>query len=114
MPTCVRYLGCVALVPPVGWHTPDALALIEMLQRSLDIAPSVSDYMKRQDLVLKLFREQEKKYRLEILYPHKYLCNGESCPVRSDGRSLYYDNSHLSWFGSKFVADMFSTIFESP
>jgi hypothetical protein len=47
---------------------------------------------------------------VELLRPVDYICDAE-CPVKADGLWLYYDRTHFSVAGSKYMAHRASDVF---
>jgi SGNH domain (fused to AT3 domains) len=41
---------------------------------------------------------------LKVVDPKDALCPADSCRYKADGRSLYFDDSHLSAYGALYVA----------
>lgn len=49
---------------------------------------------------------------LRVADPKDALCPGESCLYKSNGRALYFDDSHLSAYGALYVAPALEPCFE--
>lgn len=93
----------VASVPEVGWSVPETLARLRLLHSNRDIAPTVADYLKRQQDVLALFDLMKKRYGVQVLYPHLILCANIRCAVAERGRPIYVDAQHLDYAGVKLL-----------
>jgi peptidoglycan/LPS O-acetylase OafA/YrhL len=50
---------------------------------------------------------------IEVLDPFEALCNGRDCLNVSDDLPLYYDKTHLSQWGSRYVVDYFKPEFRN-
>jgi hypothetical protein len=50
-----------------------------------------------------LLSEYSEKYGLRFIDLGLSICETEFCPVTVDGKPLYFDEHHLSSFGSNFV-----------
>jgi peptidoglycan/LPS O-acetylase OafA/YrhL len=100
----------VASAPEVGWYVPSVLALAKWFDRPLDIRPRLEDYLARQTSVFQQFREVQERYGVQVVYPHEPLCNSEYCEVSRDGKSLYYDFTHLNNAGNRVVKDIFGPV----
>ena len=46
-----------------------------------------------------------------LLMPHECLCDEQYCYGSRDGWPLYYDDDHLSEFGSRLLVPMFAQMF---
>jgi peptidoglycan/LPS O-acetylase OafA/YrhL len=103
----------VAQVPEVGLDVPSTLARARMFGASLDLEPTLADYTRRQDFVLRSFREAERQDGVDVLYPHEYLCPGGRCRVTDAGGALYFDSNHLSVHGASLLAAMLEPIFRA-
>lgn len=71
---------------------------------------SISDYHKRHKEALMLMREVRDLCGVTLLDPLPYLCNKTACPSTKNGRSLYYDEDHLSEYGNTFLVPLFEKI----
>lgn len=49
---------------------------------------------------------------VRILDPWNYLCARDKCDGIREGRSLYYDDDHLSESGNRYLVPMFSRVYE--
>jgi len=48
---------------------------------------------------------------LQTVDPFNYLCDFDSCPIKFEGESLYFDPIHISTFGAKLLEPKFNEIF---
>jgi hypothetical protein len=62
--------------------------------------------------VLDLLRDLAHRYPVGIVWPHERLCNDAGCEIARDGQVLYSDDDHLSVFGARSIAGLFTPIFD--
>jgi hypothetical protein len=73
---------------------------------------STQGYIGRNGEILKVMRDMESAYPfVKLLDPRPLLSDaaGTGFLVVEDGRSLYYDDSHLSSFGAEKVLPLFAS-----
>ena len=92
----------VSSVPEIAFHVPDTAIRVtngigKMPQTKL------ADFLKRQKYVLAAFKKLEKMDNVEIIYPHKTLCNNEVCKIMQNNSPLYKDDDHLSKIGVEMI-----------
>jgi peptidoglycan/LPS O-acetylase OafA/YrhL len=56
--------------------------------------------------VLQALRDLEGLPGVQVIYPHEALCDRVQCHALMNGKPLYYDNNHLSRYGSAQIAPM--------
>ena len=77
-----------------------------------EIGRSQSSHTKRHAYATDVF-ENEKRLHA-ILEPESILCAQDGfCITHANGKSLYYDDVHLSAFGARSVANMFAPLIPS-
>lgn len=76
-----------------------------------DISISLEQYHKRHAFAWEAQDAAAAKCGVKILDPLPYLCWDGRCHGTKDGRSLYYDDDHLSETGAALLAPMFAKIF---
>ena len=76
-----------------------------------DISISLEQYHKRHAFAWEAQDAAAAKCGVKILNPLPYLCWDGRCHGTKDGRSLYYDDDHLSETGAALLAPMFAQIF---
>lgn len=104
----------VGPVPEIGYDVPSAnhIALITGRDLNLMIAPTVAEYLRRNEEVLTNFSRLEEERSVKTVYPADFLCDDNICRVvAEDGIALYRDDNHLSTFGSKYVSGTFDHLF---
>jgi peptidoglycan/LPS O-acetylase OafA/YrhL len=93
-------------VPEVGINVPETLAKLVIRNSSLDIRPSVSTFLERQNRVMDVLGNVEKSHKVSVIYPHEWLCSESLCEILKDGYPLYFDDDHLSTHGADFLVDV--------
>ncbi|WP_416306692.1 acyltransferase family protein [Neptunicella sp. SCSIO 80796] len=68
-------------------------------------ATTTEYYVSRNRLALEKLDVLAKKYHLQKVEPFKVLCNETGCPSIINGKVLYFDDNHLSLWGSKLLVD---------
>jgi peptidoglycan/LPS O-acetylase OafA/YrhL len=106
-----RRVIVVGPVPEVDYIVPDTLAELSYRGDTRDIAPSRAGFHARERFVLATIASAQKRFGIDVIYPHTLLCNVSRCPVEAEGRPLYFDNNHLSTFGAKRLAVLFDSAF---
>lgn len=103
----------VAPVPEMPMDVPRAVsrALVLGVQRF----PSVSeaDYRARNRWALAALARAERDCAARVLDPLRLLCTEGLCRSTEGARPMYYDDDHLSEFGSRKLLPMLAPIFES-
>ena len=62
-----------------------------------------------------LFAKMKRKYpELIIINPSQSLCSDNLCPSVYSNKNLYFDDGHLSYFGSKFIGNRYLNKFGNP
>lgn len=103
----------MAQVPEVGYDVPLALAKMRLFRKSLDIRPSRVTYLERQRHVLEEVAHLVKAYGVTVVYPHELLCGPIFCEIEVNGHLLYFDDHHISNYGSRYVAQqLFDPMFK--
>ncbi|HQR33341.1 MAG TPA: acyltransferase family protein [Blastocatellia bacterium] len=97
----------VAPIPEIGWDVPSVLALENWQQRKIHSAPSLSEFLDRNQFSLKLLQELQHRYNFELIYPHQVLCDQATCRAILDSQPLYCDDDHLSNFGKSLLVPAF-------
>jgi len=94
-------------VPEVGWDVPMYAAKSVIYSGSkVDVSTSYKQYLKRNEKTFAAFDAIGAHVNLKRVYPHKVFCNTylqERCVATLNGRSLYYDDDHLSNYGAKML-----------
>jgi hypothetical protein len=102
----------MAQVPEVGYHVRVALAKMRLFGKSFDIRPRRGTYLERQSQVLEEIAHVVKEYGVTVVYPHELLCGPIFCEIKVNGHLLYFDDDHVSNYGSRYVAQLFDPMFK--
>ena len=96
--------------PEIGHPVPDMLAKIKLLHSKLDIAPSLRDYMTRQEFVFATADRMKKTYGISVVDPSVVLCTTDKCVLEIAGKPLYRDYHHLSDFGAMQLVPLLAPV----
>jgi peptidoglycan/LPS O-acetylase OafA/YrhL len=103
----------VGPVPEVGYNVPRYFYLRSLgFAEGLDIAPTLAEFDRRQAFVLATLNDLARRYPVGTIWPHELLCNDTGCAIARDGKLLYSDDDHLSVFGARSIAGLFTPVFE--
>jgi len=107
-----RKVYAVLPVPEFEVDIPKHLARTLLLHgKAEDITIPMGDYYERNKVVLSMLKEAEINLGVTLLDPIPYLCNDDKCYGSEDEFPLYFDQDHLSEFGSKKLNPLFENIF---
>ena len=107
-----RRVWIVGPVPEIEYNVPKALFVQALgVYRDLPIRPEFQEFRDRQRFVMTLFDKVSKQFSVNVVWPHKALCTSALCDIERDGKSLYFDNNHLSDFGAKSISAIYEPIF---
>ena len=71
-------------------------------------------YPERATYVNRIFENLRKKYGVILLDPLPYLCDADGkCRIAYQGKSVYFDDDHLSASGSLLLTEMLRPAFET-
>lgn len=94
----------IAPVPNPGYSVPQAAARRSMLDPSVSIEFSTSEYVEKTASVFEQIAKLRTEFpALEILDPSKILCT-DKCAMVIDGHPVLFDDNHLSRHGAAIVA----------
>lgn len=109
--TADRELYILDPIPEMGINVPQTLIKNKMFEKNnLDVSINLSDYEKRHAAAQLLHKEIARHCGATILDPTPYLCNKGKCWGSINGRSLYYDDDHLSEYGNRLLVPLFAQI----
>jgi hypothetical protein len=110
-----RNVVVVAPIPEIGYNVPSTNFMASRTGRDINklIAPTLDEYLARNQRALDVIEFLKGKYGIQIVEPWKILCASGICRVAIDNIPLYNDNHHLSVFGSELVTPVFEPLFES-
>lgn len=108
-----RTVYVVRPIPEIGVHVPNTLSRNILFGRSSgDIKIKLTDYSQRSSYVWAIQDMAAEQCGVKILNPLPHLCDDQFCYGSVNGRSLYFDDDHLSEFGGKRLIPMFDQIFK--
>lgn len=70
------------------------------------LQPRRGEVEERQAFVTAQFQAVSRRYPVEFIDTHDFLCEGGYCQIESAGRSLYRDSNHLSGLGAMHIAPL--------
>ena len=94
--------------PEMGWEIPNNLARILHLKNKIDkntLSISKNLFIKENKQVYDFFDNMKKKYDIKLIDPNKVFCNSTRCISHINEIPLYFDDDHLSKFGSKVLSE---------
>lgn len=98
-------------IPEMGVDVPQTLIRNQLFHHAdADIGISLQDYYQRHKEIRAINQEQVQACGAKILDPVPYLCDDKMCWGSVGGRSLYYDDDHLSEYGNRRLVPLFSQI----
>lgn len=100
-------------VPEMGIEVPAKLARGAIWGGEMDVRVSMTDYMKRHKWIWDAQDRAHKECGAELLDSTSVLCSDGSCHGAREGRSLYYDDDHLSEYGNRLLVPLFRRVFPS-
>ena len=106
----------VGPIPEVGHDVPSVnhVALITNRDVNIMIAPSITEFLSRNEKILRILSRLEYDMPVSIVSPSRVLCDNDICRVvLDDGLVLYRDDNHLSTAGAKYISGIFDELFAS-
>lgn len=100
-------LYVVQPVPEMAFNVPDSLVRDAILGRQRELFMPLNEYHERHAPVRAWQEEAVERCGVKLLDPVPYLCSAGRCEAVRDGRAIYYDDDHLSEFGSRLLLPMF-------
>ena len=97
----------VGPIPEIGFHVPRLLAIAQAWGRQPPPSPTEATFLERQAVFFEVAAELADRDGLTIVLPHALLCAGGSCRIADKGRSLYFDDDHLSTIGARELSGLF-------
>ena len=110
-----RNVIIIAPLPEIGYDVPSANFIASRTGRDINkiVAPSIEEYLARNQRTFTIFQAFENKYGIQIIEPWKSLCQENICRAAINRIPLYNDDDHLSVFGSELISTVFDPFFES-
>lgn len=109
-----KHVVIVGPVPEVGYSVPAKNHIARITGRDVNemIAPSVDEFLDRNEEILEIIEQLEDESSLVVVRPTDILCDDNYCRVAlEDGAVLYLDDNHLSTFGARHIATVFDPVF---
>ncbi|KQI67152.1 hypothetical protein AN189_16865 [Loktanella sp. 3ANDIMAR09] len=89
-------------IPEIGYHVPTFATRALMAGRPLPDTPDLADYRQRNARAQAILTEMAQKYGAIHVDPGPVFCTPD-CRIAQDGQFLYFDDDHLSSFGSRLM-----------
>ena len=100
-------------IPEMMRNVPVNLLRLSTLDKDNEsVTIKYEEYNQRQSVALQMQDKAVKQCGAKILNPLPYLCDSEYCYGDIDGAALYYDDDHLSSYGSELISPMYDEIFK--
>ena len=95
-------------IPDLGFDAPKITLKKYLINKTIPIlSTNYNVYKERNYLIIKLFNNIDHK-NLYKIFPDKFFCDTKSknrCLANTNDDMFYYDKTHLSLHGSKFITD---------
>lgn len=95
-----KHVTIIASVPEAGFSVPRVMAHLRMAGIKDDPTRDLKEFLAHQKFIFAAMAAMQKKYGVNVLYPHKVLCARGACELALNDRPLYRDEHHLSVFGA--------------
>ncbi|MCB5200628.1 hypothetical protein LGQ03_15420, partial [Loktanella sp. TSTF-M6] len=89
-------------IPEIGYHVPTFATRALMAGRPLPDTPDLEDYRQRNARAQAILTEMAQKHGAIYVDPGPVFCTPD-CRIAQDGQFLYFDDDHLSSFGSRLM-----------
>ena len=110
-----KQVWLVGPIPEIGYDVPRTLYFdSRSVSRRIHIRPTRQEFDDRQAFVMTLFADIAQKHNVQIVWPHKFLCDDHFCRVQQDGHPLYIDDQHLTRSAAISMSVIFDPIFTAP
>jgi|TARA_R110002124_G_scaffold205760_2_gene372292 peptidoglycan/LPS O-acetylase OafA/YrhL len=95
----------------LGWSVPSVLARKTLFgQDDLDIRITIDQHKQQQQFILSVFKKIKAQFStVAFIDPADIFCGKMFCDVERAGRSLYYDDDHLSTYGALGLLSLIRT-----
>jgi peptidoglycan/LPS O-acetylase OafA/YrhL len=98
-------------VPEMRVNVPMTMGHAMLIGRTREIAVSLDEYQQRTATARAAQDAARDQCGVKILDPLPYLCQGGTCNALHNGRSLYFDDNHLSTYGTSQLVPLFAQMF---
>lgn len=96
--------------PEVKKNVPISVFRAITIGNSEAVGVALSEYQERQQAANKMQQLAVQKCGATLLDPLPYLCDGETCNGEIDGIPLYFDDDHLSSYGSELISPIYDEV----
>ncbi len=103
-------LYVVQPIPEMRFNVPEALSRDAIIGRERALFMPLVEYQERHAPIRGLQVEAAERCDARLLDPVPYLCPEGRCEAVKDKRAIYYDDDHLSEFGSRLLVPMLRQI----
>jgi peptidoglycan/LPS O-acetylase OafA/YrhL len=100
-------------IPEMKISVPKAMGRALMLGKERDVFVPLDEYRQRNAFAWSVQDAAMEQCGVKILDPTPYFCQDGRCEGAKNGLPIYYDDDHLSEYGSSFLVPMFSEIFKN-
>ncbi len=99
-------------VPFAPFNPPHALAIQKLYTpKDKEKVVTLESYLSGRQRTIDEFVGKNKKSDVVFIDPKDFLCNKKECRVSDQGKSLYFNEGHLSNYGALYLKDMFAEYF---
>lgn len=98
--------------PEVKQHVPNTMFRSLIFGKETHIKITRDEYNERHTAAFKMQDNAAQRCGAKILDPTPILCDDSYCYGDIDGVPLYFDDDHLSSYGSKLVSSIYDEVFE--
>lgn len=100
-------------IPEVKQNVPNTMfRALTLHGKKVSIKLPVEEYNERHKVAIKMQDEAVQRCGVKILDPISYSCDNEYCYGDIDGTPLYFDDNHLSSYGSKLISPIYDEVFK--
>jgi peptidoglycan/LPS O-acetylase OafA/YrhL len=99
-------------IPEMGVNVPNQLSRNIRFHNNPEVKIPFNSYEQRHKLTKQLHQKLTHGCGVKILDPVPYLCDDNYCYGSEEGRSLYFDDDHLSEFGNRRLIPLFQSIWK--
>jgi peptidoglycan/LPS O-acetylase OafA/YrhL len=107
-----RTVWIVGPAPEPSFRIPKALFVEHLGLDHTDLDVPLSAFLRKNQFILSVFADMEKKFPVKFIWPHLALCDETKCPVSEHGHPLFFDDNHLSLVGAHKTSYLYQTIFQ--
>jgi lysophospholipase L1-like esterase len=109
-----RHVIVVAHIPEQRVNVPQAAALAAKYGRAGELGTARSLVERREAGVRAALQAVVANGDVTVVDVTKAMCDARRCPATADGRSLYFDDNHLSAYGARRLAELVRLALSPP